>query len=352
MVDLVCPSCQQGLIKVDNKLECKKCGIFWDVRDGIPIFTTIKPYLSDGTIKWESDIVKSAKKTGWRNALDASLKYKGFYTYKWMGDDSRVDWSYLIPLNSSSVVLDAGSGWGTLSVPLAERVKEVVCLDININRLNFLTIRAEQDGIKNITAINSDILNVPLRENQFDLVFLNGVFEWVGLSSDKFSPLELQEMVLEKINKLLKPDGYIYIGIENRWGFTFFLGARDHNGLRFTSLLPRFLANIVQKWHGLGEYRALTHSINGYKKLLLRHNYKDIQFFAPLPQYRDPYYIVPLEKKNYLQYCFSNLIISKTYSLPKKLSLLAKAGLLFMKIGLFSIVRFMVPAYSIIGKKE
>ena len=48
---------------------------------------------------------------------------------------------------------------------------------------------------------------------------------------------------MAKIFRLLKPGGYLYIGIETRYGWGAWLGARDHSGLAFTSVMPRWLAD-------------------------------------------------------------------------------------------------------------
>jgi len=62
---------------------------------------------------------------------------------KVMGEDIRKDWT----------VLDMGCGGGTLTVPLARRVKGVTAVDFSKNMLDILTRRCAEQGITNVTAI-------------------------------------------------------------------------------------------------------------------------------------------------------------------------------------------------------
>ena len=44
---------------------------------------------------------------------------------------------------------------------------------------------------------------------------------------------------ISEMRRVLKPGGSIYVGIENRYAYGYFMGAQDHNRLRYTSILPR-----------------------------------------------------------------------------------------------------------------
>ena len=53
------------------------------------------------------------------------------------------------------------------------------------------------------------------------------------------SPRVLQERFLGQLAACLKPGGALYVGIENRFGRMFWRGTPDHQGLRYTSLMPK-----------------------------------------------------------------------------------------------------------------
>ncbi len=58
-----------------------------------------------------------------------------------------------LPLTKTMSILDAGSGPGTLSLPLAKQVKSVTSLDYSRGMLDVLTDQASQQGITNITTV-------------------------------------------------------------------------------------------------------------------------------------------------------------------------------------------------------
>ncbi len=58
-----------------------------------------------------------------------------------------------IPFNKETTVLDAGSGPGTLSLPLARKVKAVTAIDYSKGMLDLLNERATKQDSRNITTI-------------------------------------------------------------------------------------------------------------------------------------------------------------------------------------------------------
>jgi len=60
-----------------------------------------------------------------------------------------------IALEPEFTVLDIGCGPGTLTIPLAKKVKSVTALDISGQMLKYLKANAENDGVDNIRYINA-----------------------------------------------------------------------------------------------------------------------------------------------------------------------------------------------------
>jgi len=60
-----------------------------------------------------------------------------------------------LPLHKDFTVLDAGSGPGTLSLPLAKRVQSVTALDYSQGMLDVLEEEAAKQGLENIRTINT-----------------------------------------------------------------------------------------------------------------------------------------------------------------------------------------------------
>src|SRR5207249_7300311 len=113
---------------------------------------------------------------------------------------------------------------------------------------------------------------------------------------------------LSSIRSILRPGGCLYLGIENRLGFQYCLGVKDHSGLPFTSLMPRWIAGqIVGAAHGRGRcegyrgnknvsgYRWPTYSLRGYTALLGEAGFSDVSFYWTYPSYNEPRYISSLD---------------------------------------------------------
>ncbi len=83
-------------------------------------------------------------------------------------------------LDENDVVLDVGCGEGSVTIPLAKRVKKVIALDSSPKMLEFLEKRAEEQGIDNIDTILKPIEEITYEEiGDVDVVVcsrsLNGI---------------------------------------------------------------------------------------------------------------------------------------------------------------------------------
>jgi ubiquinone/menaquinone biosynthesis C-methylase UbiE len=284
-----------------------------------------------------------ARKEGWQQALETLVRPRYPAIYRYVTNPVRTDWRFLLPLPWESTVLDLGAGWGTISFQLANAYQQVVALELVTERLEFISIRCQQTRRNRVCPVQGDMLKIPLAPNSFDLVVMNGVLEWAGVSDLEGGPRDVQLRFLRRARELLKPGGYLYIGIENRIAYTAFLGAEDHSGLSYTSLMPRALANFyvraVTYLKGLrkGEYyrtaetacsyRTYTYTYFGYSQLLKEAGFQGISIYAAIPGYNDPRHLVKIDDACSFRYLlqmlhpcrqFNRLLLSlaeKTYFL-------------------------------------
>ncbi|MBI5138655.1 MAG: class I SAM-dependent methyltransferase [Candidatus Vogelbacteria bacterium] len=209
-------------------------------------------------------------------------------------EENRADWRFVIPVSKDFTVLDAGAGMGRISIPLARVVKKVVALDQSFLRMKFLKLRAGKEGLTNIEVNVGDIFDRPFPNESFDLIVMNGLLEWVGATNRFKNPREAQIVSLRIAKDLLKKGGYLYIGIENRIAAAN-LKAIDHSGLRFTSYMPRFIADIYMKILKGRRYDTYTYSRKGYIKLIKESGFdlSNIEFYLPFPGYNLPRLMIP-----------------------------------------------------------
>jgi SAM-dependent methyltransferase len=217
-------------------------------------------------------------------------------------------------------------------------------------RIEFQKRRFKNSNVSNVTIVRGNALELPFPDNYFDLVVCNGVLEWVGTMNTDRPPREVQLSFLREVKRVLSDKGCLYIGIENRLGLGYMLGQPDHSGLRYTSLIPRSMANFLVKRYGRSGgmyrdtskrenkkewrgYRTYTYSIKGYNSLFREAGFKFKSYWA-FPSYNKPLYSARLNDraalKGFVQYIGPLIRFKKLLSIIGKfdsriLSLIANA---------------------------
>jgi len=300
---LVCPRCKTAFTQKDKTLYCEHCGTQCTIEEGVYDFIGEHgSYWGEIFLEEMQQTLETAKTLGWRAAArEAGFKHPNMNEY--IMSNMRIDWLFhCIDFSKTKSCLDLGSGWGAITFGLAKYYDEVWSLEAVKQRIEFQKIRKEQDDINNIKFVRADWLRLPFPDNYFDLVVANGVLEWIGLSDYSRNPRQLQLNFLKEVKRVLKPGGCLYIGTENRFALSFFLGAKDHSGLPFTSILPRKVADLVVKLSGKageyrqgnqmrkwGDYRTYTYSYWGYRKILKEAGFNQTELYWTL-SYNAPKY--------------------------------------------------------------
>lgn len=239
-----------------------------------------------------------AEKVGFRQArreFTFSLSKFGY-----ADDFSRADFHFMLPLRRNAVILDLGSGYGNITIPLAKYYGKVVAADVSLEHLKFLKLRAESEKVFNIDYMKISPLeygDLPFQEKSFDAIVVSGVLEWVGSAKKDENPRRLQEKTLRLLAGLVKEDGFLYLAIENRI-FPGWLLRDPHSKLPYTTILPRFLADWYARLKGLKDgYRTYIYSLRGYKKLLKTVGLGELKFLYPYANYRSPSFIFSDERE-------------------------------------------------------
>ena len=348
-ITLACPSCSRPLDDGGSAFHCPACSQDWPILDGIPGFTQ-PAFWSKLSQDQTAVLLARAPEIGFQEAL---LQVLGSVAdgrdqsaaYEWATDPNRACGLFLCPLTPDSVVLDCGPGWGTLTLVAAHASRAVAAMDPCLESLQVVRLRAREAGLPSITPVLGDILAPPFPDSHFDLVVMNGVLEWVGRSQAFASPQAAQEAALVQVQRILKPGGHLYLAIENRLGFKYFLGKRDEHtdGLRFTTVLPRWAADLVSRLAGQGPYLTHTYSAGGYRRLLRRAGFQSARLYLALPDYRHPRFLIPSRGAAF-RYVLDNHLRGHP-KVPAPLFLLARLGLRLRLHELFS------PAFVIVAEK-
>lgn len=169
-------------------------------------------------------------------------------------------------------VLEIGAGCGAITRYLGEAGGQILSLEGSPRRASIAASRTRD--LKNVTVLAERFDDFEYHE-QFDAITLIGVLEYANLFSEGDSPAL---NMLTKIRKMLKPDGHLFIAIENQLGLKYFAGApEDHIG---------------EAMYGIeGRYQEDGPNTFGRKKLEQLINdagYGGVEFLAPFPDYKMP----------------------------------------------------------------
>ena len=345
-----CPKCHGALKQDAQALVCANCGSAARFhRGGIVDFATRDLYWSYLDRPELARMVDVAETKGIDAALEQFLRPRpdGEFYFDLL-HENRGDFRFLIPAPSDGICLDLGSGWGANALGLCRQFGHVVAADGTRENLEFVQVRMRDAGRKNITLAHIDPLEatgLPFRDGTFAAVVLSGVLEWVGTGVDTGSPRDHQLRVLRELRRVMAPDGYLYIGIENRYFVLYFVGKREpHAMVPFLSILPRPLANVVSYLARRRPFRNYTYSQRGLTTLLAEAGFNDPEFFLPLPSYQHPDVIAPLENTLPLRYWPGELMGRRN---RKRALYGAGLGIL----GALGLLKYLASDFSVVARR-
>lgn len=224
-------------------------------------------HYSDGE-ETEEELLQISKSGAWEEALYGGNKWSVLYHFS----DIRGNIIEWYPFDKDASILEIGSGCGAISGFLCRKVKRVVGIELS-KRRSLINAYRNKD-CENLEIIVGNFKNIELTE-KFDYITLIGVFEYAANYIGGNNPYE---DMLKKIKKLLKPNGKIFIAIENKMGLKYLNGAKeDHVGKRFI---------------GMEDYKYI-HNVRTFSKPELCTIFKNCgidvyRFYYPSPDYKLP----------------------------------------------------------------
>ena len=268
----------------------------------------------------------------------------------------------LLDLNPGDIVVDAGCMWGALTIPLARAECNVIAIEQTYESISLLKKRQQEENLDNVNLICADLKKINFQPGSIDKFILNGVLEWIpeteNIELKKFfgkkifsntkneakSPGIIQKEFLKKIFAGLRNGGSLYLAIENRYDLFNFIGQPDaHCNIRFITIMPRWIQNIISNRFLGRPYKNWIYSPKEMKKILENVGFIHIDVHYAFPDYRFPEYI--LTKKgmtHFMKYYYSR----KERRIRTKVSYFL-LDLVYRKLKL----SFFTPALIIIAKK-
>ncbi|MCG3148415.1 MAG: hypothetical protein PCFJNLEI_01858 [Verrucomicrobiae bacterium] len=305
---LGCGQCLSPLEERGDSLHCPRCASTHPVRNGVINLAAGGPReFQEITIDMEA-FLADARQRGWKSAFPDLLQRLSpthrDYMRQYVLDKRRSAWRFLANLVPTGVAVDFGCGWGANATGLAQNFGTVFAFDLSATRLEATLLRSRASGLTNLVPLLAgDTPKLPLASESVDLFALNGVLEYIGQFREG-EPRACQRAFLQEVWRVLKPTGQVYVGIENRYGWPFFLGARDHPGTKYTSFLPRWLANRICQAQKNEPYRIYTYGYRASQKLLTEAGFAKVEMYAPYPHYSEFHLILPLNRPTAIRWAF------------------------------------------------
>ena len=252
------------------------------------------------------------QKKNWQEVAADLYAETNPWLFKIITNQNRSDFLFLLDIKKDDLALDLGAGWGQVTIPFS-RFCDVVAVEGNMEKIEIMKEIARQEKRDNIQFIVANISDKMFESNQFDLIILNGVLEWLGAFSDG-DPTTLQQDALNETYSLLKPGGTLYIGIENKYGLKYLLGENDdHTALPDHVYLKKEMSKSIFEAETGQKMKVFTYSKQEYEDMLKLAGFKDIKFFGDLPDYKLIHTMVDLSSSNAPSFVAKNLDFVQEY---------------------------------------
>ena len=170
---------------------------------------------------------------------------------------------------------------GSILCPLGKKKSCLCPRTYSTERLDFIQTEQSRKVLESMFFLGVDYMDVHF-EAKFDLILSIGVLEWVGAFRKVINRLKKFKEFLSKIRTDLVDGGKLIIGIENRLGLKYLMGANDdHTGIPnicFSKDLARKFKQQTNK-----ELKCITYNLKEYRNLLLKSGFRKLSSMLPFP---------------------------------------------------------------------
>ena len=252
-----------------------------------------KDLYSDGPI--EDEFLNIAQHGRFEEVLKKDNRWPVLYHFS----DIRENLLEWYPFSEDGALLEIGAGCGGLTGLFCRKVKSVTAVELSMKRSMVNAYRNHECDNLEIIVGNFEQIEPSLKF--YDYITLIGVWEYSGLYISEGSPYT---RLLQLAKKHLKPNGKIFIAIENKMGIKYWNGAlEDHIGKQFAGL-----RNYVDT------DKVRTFSKPEIEDILQKLSFNNYTFYYPMPDYKlpnviysDEYLPLPGDERNF----------GKDYSSPR-----------------------------------
>ena len=169
--NLVCTNCKSNLFYAEREIICNHCGKRFDLIDGFPIMFGDK---FDADIE---DLRNLYDTQGFKEDDRQSLRgLKRIMAEHSINKILDINFNLVKPFLKNARVLEVGCGMGQLTEKLSSEANEVYAFDLSLNNLAYTRDNRAGD---NVFLFLGNALEIPFRDNFFDIVVASEVIEHV-----------------------------------------------------------------------------------------------------------------------------------------------------------------------------
>jgi SAM-dependent methyltransferase len=198
-----CPGCGGGLNQAGDALICGTCEHRFEIDDGIPLL-----YWPN---EWEGD---RRDVTGEVKAFYEETPFPNYDDFDSLDSLARKARQGIFArlldeqIPPGARIIECGSGTSQLSNFLSLHGRDVFASDLCLNSLRLGQRFAKEHDLHRVRFTNINLFRPPFKPGSFDLVISNGVLHH---TSDPF-------LAFQSIAKLVRPGGYILVGLYHQYG--------------------------------------------------------------------------------------------------------------------------------------
>ena len=198
-----CPRCHENLDFSDQEMTCSGCGRSFEIDDGIPM-----GFWPTEDADVHSDVTMVVKEFYEETPFP---HYNNFDSAAGLAQSARNGiFARMLDeqLPPGARVIECGCGTGQFSIFLSMANRTVFATDMCVNSLRLGQQFARTHHLDRVRFIQMNLFRPMFKPESFDLVISNGVL------LTTFDPF----LGFESISKLVKPGGYILIGLYHKYG--------------------------------------------------------------------------------------------------------------------------------------
>jgi ubiquinone/menaquinone biosynthesis C-methylase UbiE len=249
----ICAKCGDGLVREADNFTCQGCGSAFMNENGVLCAGNSSLDLGSERGADLAALVDLTRTSGWGPGFKKFIKSAKSPDY-WIRImcEERAAFTFLFDFMHHDNVLNIDTLFGTSTISLAARYRNVYSYHVSKPVLECVANRVDDKKLKNISLIRgSSISALPFTDCLFDAVVLHNIEDFLGVCGDRnkcgSEAAELEALLADSF-RVLKPTGFVFLSFKNKHGE--YVMNRGYDEKRYFSMFyVQKVMNKIKKMH-------------------------------------------------------------------------------------------------------